>query len=80
MTQEALGEAIGKSRSHIANTMRLLNLPPTVQMEGVCPQVRLRKKSFALRSVLRKNSKAVPWNEFVPDFVITLTFAPGLRP
>jgi len=33
MTQDALGEAVGKSRSHIANTMRLLNLPPTVQME-----------------------------------------------
>jgi ParB family chromosome partitioning protein len=33
MTQEALGEAVGKSRSHVANTMRLLNLPATVQME-----------------------------------------------
>jgi ParB family chromosome partitioning protein len=33
MTQEMLGEAVGKSRSHIANTMRLLNLPTTVQME-----------------------------------------------
>jgi ParB family chromosome partitioning protein len=31
MTQEALGQAVGKSRSHIANTMRLLNLPRTVQ-------------------------------------------------
>jgi ParB family chromosome partitioning protein len=28
LTQEALGEAVGKSRSHIANTLRLLNLPP----------------------------------------------------
>ena len=26
-TQEALGQAVGKSRSHIANTLRLLNLP-----------------------------------------------------
>jgi ParB family chromosome partitioning protein len=33
MTQDALGEAVGKSRSHIANTMRLLNLPATVQTE-----------------------------------------------
>jgi ParB family transcriptional regulator, chromosome partitioning protein len=33
MTQDALGEAVGKSRSHIANTMRLLNLPATVQAE-----------------------------------------------
>ena len=30
-TQEALGTVIGKSRSHIANTMRLLQLPPAVQ-------------------------------------------------
>jgi len=30
-TQEALGEAVGKSRSHIANTLRLLNLPETVK-------------------------------------------------
>jgi ParB family transcriptional regulator, chromosome partitioning protein len=30
MTQEVLGEAVGKSRSHIANTLRLLNLPPRV--------------------------------------------------
>jgi ParB family chromosome partitioning protein len=33
MTQEALGTAVGKSRSHVANTLRLLNLPTTVQME-----------------------------------------------
>lgn len=31
MTQDALGEAVGKSRSHIANTLRLLALPPAVQ-------------------------------------------------
>jgi ParB family chromosome partitioning protein len=30
-TQESLAEAIGKSRSHIANTLRLLNLAPTVK-------------------------------------------------
>lgn len=33
MTQDQLGEAVGKSRSHVANTLRLLNLPPTVQIE-----------------------------------------------
>lgn len=33
MIQEALAAAVGKSRSHVANTLRLLNLPPTVQME-----------------------------------------------
>ena len=30
-TQENLAKSLGKSRSHIANTMRLLNLPPMVQ-------------------------------------------------
>lgn len=33
MTQESLAAAVGKSRSHVANTLRLLNLPPTVQQE-----------------------------------------------
>jgi ParB family chromosome partitioning protein len=33
MTQETLAIAVGKSRSHIANTLRLLNLPPSVQQE-----------------------------------------------
>jgi ParB family chromosome partitioning protein len=31
LTQEALGQAVGKSRSHIANTLRLLSLPQTVR-------------------------------------------------
>src|SRR5262249_22287759 len=30
-TQEALGQAVGKSRSHVANTMRLLALPDAVK-------------------------------------------------
>jgi ParB family chromosome partitioning protein len=30
-TQEALAQALGKSRSHIANTLRLLNLPDEIQ-------------------------------------------------
>jgi ParB family chromosome partitioning protein len=30
-TQEALGQAVGKSRSHVANTLRLLNLPPPLK-------------------------------------------------
>jgi ParB family chromosome partitioning protein len=33
LSQEAIGTAVGKSRSHIANTLRLLNLPATVQAE-----------------------------------------------
>lgn len=33
MTQELLAQAVGKSRSHVANTLRLLNLPATVQAE-----------------------------------------------
>jgi ParB family transcriptional regulator, chromosome partitioning protein len=31
LTQDAVGQAIGKSRSHVSNTLRLLNLPPTVK-------------------------------------------------
>ena len=31
LRQEALGQAVGKSRSHVANTLRLLNLPTRVR-------------------------------------------------
>ncbi len=31
LTQEALGQAVGKSRAHVANTLRLLNLHPVVK-------------------------------------------------
>jgi ParB family chromosome partitioning protein len=31
MTQEALGQAVGKSRSHVTNTLRLLGLPDRVR-------------------------------------------------
>jgi ParB family chromosome partitioning protein len=31
LTQEAVGQAVGKSRSHVTNTLRLLNLPSTVK-------------------------------------------------
>ncbi len=31
LTQDALGQAVGKSRSHVANTMRLLGLPSSVR-------------------------------------------------
>lgn len=33
LTQERVAESVGKSRSHIANTIRLLKLPATVQAE-----------------------------------------------
>ena len=33
LTQERLAEAVGKSRSHVANTLRLRQLPATVQEE-----------------------------------------------
>ena len=33
LTQERVAESVGKSRSHVANTMRLLKLPATVQAE-----------------------------------------------
>src|SRR5690606_2076582 len=31
-THEALAKKVGRSRSHITNTLRLLNLPPNVQL------------------------------------------------
>jgi hypothetical protein len=31
LTQEGLGQSVGKSRSHVANTLRLLGLPQTVR-------------------------------------------------
>jgi ParB family chromosome partitioning protein len=31
LTQDALGQAVGKSRSHVANTLRLLGLPDPVR-------------------------------------------------
>ena len=31
LTQESLGQSVGKSRSHVANTLRLLGLPPQVR-------------------------------------------------
>ncbi len=31
LTQDMLAQAVGKSRSHIANTLRLLNLPPAIK-------------------------------------------------
>ena len=33
LTQEELGDAVGKSRSHVANSLRLLALPPAVQAQ-----------------------------------------------
>lgn len=33
LTQEQLGTAVGKSRSHVANAIRLLNLPETVRAD-----------------------------------------------
>ena len=33
LTQEQLGAAVGKSRSHVANAIRLLNLPPSVRQD-----------------------------------------------
>ncbi|HEV2363791.1 MAG TPA: ParB/RepB/Spo0J family partition protein [Caulobacteraceae bacterium] len=32
-SQESIARAVGKSRSHIANTMRLLRLPPSIQAD-----------------------------------------------
>ena len=36
--------------------------------------------AFALSTLLRKNSYALPWKAFVPDFVTTSTWPAALRP
>ena len=36
-THEELASRIGRSRPHISNTIRLLNLPPAVQQPGGAP-------------------------------------------
>ena len=38
-TQTDLAEIIGKSRSHLANTLRLLNLPPVVQERVIAGEI-----------------------------------------
>ncbi len=38
-TQEALADVLGKSRSHVANTLRLLNLPDVVQEYVRCGEL-----------------------------------------
>lgn len=39
LTQEAVGERLGKSRSGITNTLRLLNLPPDIQQAIVAGKI-----------------------------------------
>lgn len=38
-SQRELAEILGKSRSHLANTLRLLNLPPTVQARLIAGEI-----------------------------------------
>src|ERR1051325_9815630 len=47
---------------------------------GFGAPLRFWKKLLASKTVLRKNSKAVPWNWFVPDFVTILTVPPPSFP
>ena len=55
-TQEKLAEALGKSRSHIANCLRLLNLPPNIQK---LVQNRLLSAGHARALVTSKNPDAL---------------------
>ncbi|AGM24743.1 ParB/RepB/Spo0J family partition protein [Spiroplasma chrysopicola] len=63
LTQDALSERIGKSRSHIANTIRLLSLPKEVQdyvlngkltMGQVKPLISLKLSDNELKSLVEK--------------------------
>ena len=55
-TQERLAEALGKSRSHIANCLRLLTLPPNIQN---LVQNRLLSAGHARALVTSKNPDAL---------------------
>ncbi|AGM25774.1 site-specific DNA-binding protein [Spiroplasma syrphidicola EA-1] len=63
LTQDALSERIGKSRSHIANTIRLLSLPKEVQdyvltgkltMGQVKPLISLKLSDSELKNLVEK--------------------------
>lgn len=63
LTQEELAQRIGKSRSHVTNTMRLLNLPTEVQtlllenkvtMGQVKPLISLNVDKNELKNILNK--------------------------
>src|SRR5690349_25077106 len=41
---------------------------------------RLKKKFFAFRSLLRRNSYAEPWKTLLPDLMLKFTTAPAVRP
>src|ERR1700687_6243007 len=65
---------------------RILTGPPALIPNWFCTHggrdrpVALRKKSFALKILLRKYSYASPCTEFVPDFVLRLITPPENLP
>ena len=55
-TQEELGKTLGKSRSHVANTLRLINLPGAVQEMVVGNQISAGHARAFCRSRIRSGS------------------------
>lgn len=80
-TQDALSKALGKSRSHIANLMRLLNLSPDIQemLEERPRKLRIR----VAKAVTSSSSKALPSESIGTTWVIfpkpSATGAPTCR-
>ena len=56
--------------------------PPIVSKRygGFADPKRLLSNEFALSTSLRLNQYPEPWNSFVPDLEMMLTWAPGTRP
>ena len=56
--------------------------PPNWFCLNGCRETRpaFEKKLLASNFSLRKNSKRLPWNAFVPDLIVALMIAPAERP
>ncbi len=62
LTQEALSERIGKKRSTVANYIRLLNLPPQVQL-GICEKKISMGHARALINLKDEETQLMVYNQ-----------------
>ena len=76
-TQEALSQIVGKSRSHIANTLRLLGLPQSIRdmiQEGKLSAgharalVGLDNAEELASEIIKKDNQNFPYNKIVKKF------------
>lgn len=66
LTQEQLSEKVAKSRSHIANHIRLLKLPAVIQA-GVRDQVISMGHARALLSITDENEQLIAYQQIIDD-------------